>query len=158
VKCNIGNIIALIIGAIATLAAAIAAAHFWLGAVPLFIAAALVAVVSFYFIPAIKNALLACPESCKVSSLINTLGQAAAILSVVAFLVAGAMQLTALAFIASWILSWLGVAMEAAVAALTYSGIATCFIVMLILFGLLTQVLANQKCLQQPNPPQPVLQ
>jgi hypothetical protein len=156
VKCNIGNITALIIGAIATLAAAIAAAHFWLGAIPLFIAAALVAAVAFGFIPAIKNALLACPESCKVSSLINTLGQAASILSFVAFLVAGAMQIAALAFIATWFLSWLGVSMEVAVAALTYSGIATCFIVMLLLFGLLTQVLANSKCLQQNR--QPVIQ
>src|SRR5262245_42640507 len=113
-KCSLDRVRNLILGAIAALTAAIALAVFWIAALPLFAAAALVASVSLYFIPEIKKALVEYAkcrgpsEKCSLAPTINTLGQAAAILSVVSFAVAGALQIAALALIASFFLSWLG--------------------------------------------------
>jgi hypothetical protein len=67
--------------------------------------------------------------------------------SFIGFAIAAALQITALGFLFSWFLAWIGVGIEAAVAALVYTDIAICFAVILMLVGLLTQVLANQKCL-----------
>ena len=126
------------------LSIAIALALLWVAAIPLFAAAALVAAVSFYFIPEIKQALLdyaACrgpSDKCMISVGINTLGQAASILSAIAFLVAGVLEIAALAFISSWILAWLSVSMQTAVAYLVNSGITACVIVTGILLGVLS--------------------
>lgn len=154
-NCSLNTVAALILSAIGILGAAIAMAHFWPTVAPLFVAAAFVAAVSFGLIPAIKNALLAYQtcrgrsEKCTISSLINTLGQAASIISFVSFAVAASMQIAALAALASWVLAWLGVAMEVAVAALVYSGMATCGIVMGILVGVLTQSYAYKNCMDR---------
>ncbi|MDH4161992.1 MAG: hypothetical protein OEW15_04800 [Nitrospirota bacterium] len=152
-NCKLDTVTALIAGATALLLAAIALAYYWPTAYPLFGAAALVAAVSFGMIPAIKNALIAYAEcrgasdKCSISYAINTLGQAASILSVVAFTVAALLQLTALAFISSWILALIGVAMEAAVAALVYSGIAACVATIGIFAGVLTNAYSYKSCM-----------
>jgi len=153
-NCSLSTVNALIWGAIAALLAAMALAFFWVAALPLFAAAALVASVSFYFIPHIKQALLdyaTCrgPGNCTISEGVNTLGQAAAMLSLVAFALAGAMEITALGFIFSWFLSWLGMAMQAAVLALVHTGLVSCAIVILILIGVLTNAYAYKKCMDK---------
>lgn len=151
--CNLNTVLGLVAGASALLAAAIVAAYYWPTAYPLFGAAALVGVVSFGLIPAIRNALIAYADcrgestKCSISYSINTLGQAASILSVVSFTVAGLLQVTALAFLASWILAFIGVAMEVAVAALVYSGIAACGATILIFAGVLTKAYSYKSCM-----------
>jgi len=153
--CSLDSVRNLILGAIACLLAAIALAYFWVAAIPLFAAAALVATVSFYFIPAIKDALLAyatCRGSsgkCTVSTGVNALGQAAAVLSLISFALAGAMEVAALAFIFSWFLSWIGIGMQAAVAILVTSGISSCAIVILILLGVLSNAYSYKSCMDQ---------
>ena len=153
-NCSLSTVNALIWGAIAALLAAMALAYLWVAALPLFAAAALVASVSFYFIPHIKQALLdyaTCrgPGNCSITEGVNTLGQAAAMLSLVAFALAGAMEITALGFIFSWFLSWLGVAMQVAVLALVHTGLVSCAIVVLILIGVLTNVYAYKNCMDK---------
>lgn len=73
----------------------------------------------------------------------------AATLSVVAFAAAGALQLSALAFISSWILAFLGVALEVAVQHLVISGRASCWIAIAILIGVLTNTLSFAGCMDQ---------
>jgi putative Mn2+ efflux pump MntP len=154
-NCSLNAVAGWIALAIAMLVAAIVASYLWVTAVSLFIAAALVAAVSFAVIPAIKNALIAyvqCrgnSDKCSISLGINTLGQAASVLSSVSFLLAAVMQVAALAFLYSWILSWLGVTIEAAVAKLVLAGQFSCAFVALILIGVLTNAWSFKSCMDQ---------
>ena len=158
-NCNLDKVNGLIAAAIAALVAAIALASFWVTALPLFAAAALVASVSFYFIPKIKDALneyAACrgpSKACRINSTVDTLGQVAATLSVIAFTAAAVLQIAALAFLYSWVLSWLGVTTMAAVALLVTAGKYSCAIAILLLIGVLSNAWAFKKCMdsQQPN-------
>jgi hypothetical protein len=161
-NCSLSNVVALIWSAIAALLGAMAAAYLWPTAAPLFVAAGLVATVSFVLIPAIKSAILdyaACrggTKTCPLASGIDTLGQVAATISAVSFGVAGALQVTALVFLFSWFLSWLGVATEVAVVALVYSGIAACGIGVLLLLGVLSNVYGYKSCMDDQSPVAPV--
>lgn len=152
-NCSLNKVAGLITAAIAALSAAITLATLWITALPLFAAAALVASVSFYFIPEVKKALneyVACrgpSGSCRIAQTIDTLGQVAATLSVTAFTAAALMQITALAFLYSWFLSWLGVSMMAAVALLVTAGKYSCAISILLLLGVLTNAWAFKKCM-----------
>jgi hypothetical protein len=154
-NCSLDTVRNLILGAIAALLAAIALAGFWMTALPLFAAAALVASVSFYFIPAIRKALVEYArcrgpsDKCTVANTINTLGQAAAILSVVSFALAGAMQIAALALIATWLLAWLGLTIQAAVAILVTTGVAACATVVFVLIGVLSNAYSFKSCMDQ---------
>jgi hypothetical protein len=165
----LSDVEALLWSAIGALLAAIAAAHFWPSAVPLFVAAALVATVSFVLIPKIKAGLLAyaacrgVTTTCTLATGIDTLGQVAAIVSAVAFAAAGALQITALAFLFTWFLAAIGVAIEVAVVALVYSGIAGCVIGVLLLLGVLSNAFAYKRCMDKQDsglglPPGPILQ
>jgi len=157
-NCSLNKVAALIASAIAALLAAIALAYLWITALPLFAAAALVASVAFYFIPAIKQALLdyvACrgpSDKCRISLTIDTLGQAAATLSAVSFAIAAAMQVAALVFLFSWFLAWIGVGMMVAVLFLVKAGIFSCAITALILLGVLSNAWAYKKCMDQQQP------
>jgi hypothetical protein len=158
-NCSLNKVAGLIAAAIAALIAAIGLSYLWITALPLFGAAALVASVAFYFIPAIKQAILdyvACrgpSDKCRISLALDNLGQAAAILSVVSFAVAATMQIAALAFLYSWFLSWLGVGMMAAVVLLVKAGQYSCAITGLILLGVLSNVWAYKKCMDEQQPP-----
>lgn len=160
-ECSLNKVAGLISAAIAALVAAIALSYFWITALPLFAAAALVASVAFYFIPAIKQAILdyvACrgpSDKCRISLALDNLGQAAAVLSVVSFAAAAIMQIAALAFLYSWLLSWLGVSMMVAVAFLVKAGQFSCAITVLILLGVLSNVWAYKKCMDQQQPSGP---
>jgi hypothetical protein len=154
VKCSLSGVNAYIALAIAALVLALVFAALWVTAIPLFAAAALVATVAYVLIPKIKSELqayVACrgPGKCSISISINTLGQAAATLSVVSFTLAAALQLTALALIASWFLSWLGLSIEAAVAILVRSGMFACAITVLLLLGVLTNAIAFKNCMDK---------
>jgi hypothetical protein len=162
-NCSLNTLAELITAAIAALLSAIGLAYFWITALPLFAAAALVASVAFYFIPAIKQALLdyaACrgpSDKCRMSLTIDTLGQAAATLSAISFAVAAAMQVAALAFLFSWFLSWLGVSMMVAVLFLVKAGIFSCAITALLLLGVLSNAWAYKKCMDEQQPGGPVV-
>lgn len=154
-NCSLSTVAGLISAAIALLVAAIAISYFWVAAVPLFIAAGLVASVSFGLIPAIKNALAAYAQcrgasgKCSISLGINTLGQAAATLSLISFLAAAIMEVAALAFLYSWFLAWLGVSIQVAVAFMVTSGQFSCAITVLILLGVLSNAWSYKNCMDQ---------
>jgi hypothetical protein len=136
-----------------------ALAYFWVAAIPLFTAAALVAGVSLYFIPAIKTALLAyaacrgsrgkCPS---LSIGVNALGQAAIILSLISFVLAGSLEIAALAFIVSWFLGWLGLLMQVSVLHFVEAGVASCVVAIIILIGVLTNAYSYKSCMDQQDP------
>lgn len=154
-NCSLNTVAGLISAAIALLLAAIVISYFWVAAVPLFIAAGLVASVSFGLIPAIKNALVAyaqcrgSSDKCSISLGINNLGQAAATLSLISFLVAAVMEVAALAFLYSWFLAWLGVSIQVAVAFMVKSGQFSCAITILILLGVLSNAWSFKNCMDQ---------
>jgi hypothetical protein len=154
-NCSLNTLATLISIAIAMLLAAIVVSYLWVAAVPLFIAAGLVAGVSFGIIPAIKNALndyTACrgpSDTCSISLGINTLGQVAATLSLISFLAAAVMEVAALAFLYSWFLAWLGVSIQVAVAYMVKSGQFSCAIAILILLGVLTNAWSYKSCMDQ---------
>jgi len=154
-NCNLNRVVALILGAIAALLAAIGLANLWPTAYPLFAAAALVAGVAYVAIPAIKQALLdyaACRGGAgKCASALNltidTLGQVAATISAITFAAAGALQIAALAAIFSGFLAFLGVGAEAAVVWLVRAGTFACAIAILLLLGVLTNANGFKSCL-----------
>jgi hypothetical protein len=154
-NCSLNTVAGLISAAIALLLGAIVLSYAWVAAAPLFIAAAMVATVSLYFIPHIKAALLAYAAcrgpagKCSLSLGINNLGQAAAVLSLVSFLAAGLLEIAALALLASWILAFLGVTAQAAVAALVTAGQFSCAIVILVLLGVLTNAWSFKSCMDK---------
>jgi hypothetical protein len=152
-NCNLNAVNAWVWVAIGFLLAALAFSFFWVAALPLYIAAALVLTVSLVFIPQIKNALLAYAEcrgpsdKCTISQGVNTLGQAAAALSAVAFLVAAVLETSALAFIYSWILSWLAWPLQSAVNFFVHSGQLTCVVVIVLLVGVLSNAYGYKSCM-----------
>lgn len=155
-NCSLNSVYAWISAAIATLAAAVVAALFFVTAVPLFIAAALVAVVAYVLIPQIKSALQAygncrgpvgkCPP---ISLTIDTLGQAAATLSALTFIYAAVLELGVAAVVGSWIFSWLAPTLQAAVVKLVHGGCYGCAITALILIGVLSNAISFQNCMNQ---------
>jgi hypothetical protein len=164
-NCSLDDVRNLILWALLCLGVAIALAALWVSAWSLFPAAVLVAAVSYYFIPAIKQALLdyaACrgpSDKCNINTIgIDTLGQAAAILSAISFFAAGVMEIAALAFLYSWFLAWLGVSIQAAVAYLVYTGISACVVVIGILLGVLSNAYSYKSCMDQQDTGPVVLQ
>jgi len=153
-NCSLSTVNIYISIAIAFLVGAIALSYFWVAAIPLFAAAGLVAAVSYGFIPAIKNALNAyaqCrgPGKCTIMTGINTLGQAAGTLSVLSFAAAAVLEVAALAFLYSWLLAWLGVTIQVAVAKMVMAGQYSCAITILILLGVLIDAWAYKSCMDQ---------
>ncbi|HET8888197.1 MAG TPA: hypothetical protein VFQ41_04780 [Candidatus Angelobacter sp.] len=154
-NCSLSTVYLWISLGIALLILAIGISYAWVAAIPLFIAAGIVATVAYYIIPKIKSALLdyatcrGTAGKCSISLSINTLGQAASTLSVVSFTLAGLMELGALALIYSWFLAWLGVSIQAAVATLVLAGQFACAITALILLGVLTNANSFKSCMDQ---------
>lgn len=151
-NCSLNTVYAWIAAGIALLLSAITLAYLWVAAVPLFVAAGLVAAVSFGVIPALKSALQAymqCrgPGKCTISAAINTLGQLAATLSLISFLAAAVMEVAALAFLYSWFLAWLGVSIQIAVAYMVQAGQYSCAIAILLFLGVLTNAIVYKSCM-----------
>jgi len=137
-----------------TLAIALVVVIFTVGG--LFAAAALVALVVAYFLPEIEKAIREYATSrgpsdkCIVRTLgVDTFAAAIVALGCVSFALAGAMQITALAFLSSIILAWLGVALQVAVNDLVVAGIATCTTVIGILSGLLPLIYGYKRCMDK---------
>jgi len=59
------------------------------------------------------------------------------------------MEVAALAFLYSWILSWLGVSLQVAVAFMVKSGQFACAIAILILLGALSNAWSYKSCMDQ---------
>lgn len=171
-NCSLKSVLLNIVIAIALLSLAIALSYWWPTAYPLFVAAAAVVVVALKLIPSIKNGLseyaecretprtplIGAPKGCSISYSINHLGQAASILSAISFAAAGALQIAALAAFASIVLAWLGVALEAAVVALVYSGQVSCGAVILLLIGVRTDANAYKRCMDRVESPEITLE
>jgi hypothetical protein len=157
-NCSLGSVYAYLALALVLLRAALTAALLWTAALPLFVAAGLVATVAYFLIPRIKDAqqaYAACrgpSGKCTISPSTHTLGQAAATFSVIAFAAAAALQLTALALIATWILAWLGMTVQAAVALLLHAGMYSGAITLLLLIGVMSNAALFKSCMdQQPS-------
>jgi hypothetical protein len=153
-NCSLNTVYIYVSLAVALLVAASVATFFWVTAFPLFLAAAAVAAVAYVLIPAIKNALLqyaACrgpTGKCQPpTQAIDTLGQAAASLSVFTFLLAAAIQIAALAFLQSIVLAFLGPPLELAVLKLVWSGRIGCWVAIALLIGVLINALGFASCM-----------
>lgn len=157
-NCSLTTVNSLISAAIAALLGAIALAYWWPVAYPLFAAAALVATVSFVLLPKIRSAFLdyvncrGRSDKCSPSLVVDTAGQVAAAISAIAFALAGALQIAAIAAFAVYFLAWIGVGLEVAVVYLVRSGMFACAIGVLLLVGVLSNVLAYKSCLDKQNP------
>ena len=157
-NCSLNSVIALISAAIAALAGAIALAIIFFNLPGLIIATILVGTVTFALIPQIKAGLQAYAdcrgpsETCTMSLALNTLGQAAGIISIISFAAAIALLITALAFIVSVILSWLGLTLAAAAEILQIAGCVGCGAGILILLGVMTNALAYKACRDSQSP------
>lgn len=153
--CSLDTVAGLVAGAIALLAAAIGLAIYWATVLPLLGAAAIVGTVSFVFIPAIKKAVTdyaTCrgpTATCSLSPVINTLGQAGNVLSLIGFTAAAALQIAAIAFYASIILAWVGIPLSAAASGFTGAGIVGCGATILILAGMLTNAYSFKSCMDR---------
>jgi hypothetical protein len=157
-QCNLAKVYVLIASAIAMLAAAIAAASIFFNVPGLIVAIALALAVSgipgtnLGIIAQIRLGLLEYDqcrgpsERCRIGPNIDLLGQAASLLSVVAWTIALVLQISALGFITSFFLSWLGVSLAAAGEALKWSGIVGAGAAAAVLIGLLTQVRNYEAC------------
>jgi hypothetical protein len=150
--CSLSKFYRMLWEAIGLLALAIAGALIPLNIIGLVASVASVATVSFVLIPAMREELKAYDtcmgptQSCSVGPNIDLLGQLASILSLVAFAAALALEIPAIAALASVFLAWLGVTLEAAASALKYSGCVACGAGILILLGLLTNVDQYESC------------
>lgn len=82
----------------------------------------------------------------------DTAGQVAAAISAIAFALAGALQIAAIAAFAVYFLAWIGVGLEVAVVYLVRTGMCACAIGVLLLLGVLSNVLAYKSCLDTQNP------
>jgi hypothetical protein len=149
----------MIASAIALLAAAVVGALIPFNVVGLGISIASVLTVSIYLIPAMRAELRAFDTcmgpstKCSVGPNIDLLGQVASIVSAVAFIAALALEISAIAAIATVIFAWIGLTLEAGAALLKYSGIVASGAAGLILVGLLTNVRNYEACRTAENTP-----
>jgi hypothetical protein len=164
-NCSLNTVIGLIVAAMAALAAAIGMAVIFFNLPGVIVAIALVGTVTFVLIPQINSGLQAYAtcrgpsKSCNLSFAltINTLGQLAAILSIIAWVVAAILLAGALTLITSVVLAWLGVTVAAAAEILQVSGAVSCGVGILILAGVLTNALGYKSCrdAEGTSPPPP---
>jgi hypothetical protein len=142
----------LIASAIALLALAVVGALIPFNVVGLAISIASVLTVSIFLIPAMRAELRAFDTcmgpstNCSVGPNIDLLGQVASIVSAVAFIAALALEISAIAAIATIFFAWIGLTLEAGAALLKYSGIVASATAGLILVGLLTNVRNYEAC------------
>ena len=151
-NCSLTKTYALIVGAIAMLAAAVVLAYFFLNWIALLAAIALALTVSVAMIPAIRSSILAyvaCrgpSQRCSIGSTIDVLGQAAALVSVVSWTIAVALEIPAIAALASFFLAWLGASLAGAAAALRITGIVGAAACAAVLAGVATNVAGYAAC------------
>ena len=151
-SCSLTKTYVLISIAVAMLAAAVVLALFFLNWVALLAAIALAATVSFAMIPAIRSSIrdyVTCrgpSQRCSISSAIDTLSQAAVLLSIVSWTVAVALEIPAVAALASFFLAWIGVSLAALAVPLRLNGIAGAAACAVVLIGVATNVASYAAC------------
>lgn len=139
--------------AVCLMALAVALASNWPTAAPLFGAATAIALLCSIVIPKMRQALfdyVACrgPSiKCTLGTTLNKIAQITALLSGISFALAGVLQVAALALLYSFVLSWLGVAAEVAVAALVSAGIIACGAALTLLIIAQGYVYAFKRCM-----------
>lgn len=151
-NCSLSKFYTMIASAIALLALAVAGALVPFNVVGLSVSIASVLTVSIFLIPGMRAELRAFDTcmgpstKCSVGPNIDLLGQVASIVSAVAFIAALALEISAIAAIATVIFAWIGLTLEAGAALLKYSGIVASAAAGLILVGLLTNVRNYEAC------------
>ena len=157
-NCSLTKTYALIASAIAMLAVAVVLAWFFLNWIALLAAIALAGTVSLGMIPAIRgsiDAYVACrgpSRRCSIASAIDVLGQAAALVSVAAWVAAVALEIPALAALASWFFAWLGVSLAGIAAGLRVSGIVGAVACAAVLAGVATNAAGYAACRDSEGP------
>ena len=150
--CSLNAVYAWIFGAIGALAAAMALAYFLLNIPALIAAIALVSAVAFYMIPQLRSALNAYAtcrgpiRDCSIGQAINTLGQAAAIVSVVAYVLALGFEIAAIAAFLSWFLGWLGGILTLTALGMVIAGNWASLATIFLLLGVLTDAIVFKNC------------
>jgi hypothetical protein len=151
-NCSLTKPYALIAAAIAMLCGAAALGYFFLNWISLLVAVGLVSTVSFVMIPEIHSSIndyVACrgpSQRCSIAPVINNLGIAAELISIVSWTVAAALEIPAIAALASFFFAWIGVALEAVAAGLRLTGIASALAASGILVGVLSNLVAYKAC------------
>ena len=151
-NCSLTKTYALIAAAIAMLGAAMALAYFFLNWVVLLVAIGLAASVDYVMIPEILSSIRAYAicrgpsQRCSIDLTISTLGQAAALISITSWVVAVALEISAIAAFLSFFFSWLGIPMAATAAALRITGIVGAGACIGVLLGVLTNVRNYEAC------------
>jgi hypothetical protein len=151
-NCSLTKTYALIFGAIAMLGVAIVLAYFFLNWPALLVAIGLAATVSFVMIPQIRSSIsdyATCrgpSQRCSINSTIDILGQAAALISIVSWVGAVALEIPALAALASILFAWLGVTLAGLAASLRITGIVGAGACIGVLLGVLTSVIDYKAC------------
>lgn len=161
-NCSLSKFYGFLATAIGLLLLAIAGALIPYNVVGLIISIASVLSVSFGLIPAMRDELKAY-DACmgpstncgSIASSIDLLGQAAAIISAIAFILALSLEIPAIAALATVIFGWIGLALEAGAYALKLSGIIACGVTILILIGLVSRVKVYEDCRNAERAPKP---
>jgi hypothetical protein len=152
INCSLATAYTLIAAAIVALGAAIALAAIFFNIPGLVVAIALVLTVSFYLIPSIRKELTTYEQCrgpstrCSMASNINLLGQAAMLISVLAWGAALVGYIACLAALLSWFLAWLCGILVPAAESLKWAGIFANGAAILILIGLRTNVANYEAC------------
>jgi hypothetical protein len=152
VSCSLTKTYVLISVAIAMLVAAVVLAYFFLNWVALLAAIALAATVSFAMIPAIRSSIrdyVTCrgpSQRCSISPAIDVLSQAAVVLSITSWTIAVALEIPAVAALASAFLAWLGVSLAVLAVPWRLPGIGCAAACAAVLVGVLTNVSGYAAC------------
>jgi hypothetical protein len=151
-NCSLATAYALIATAITALGAAIALAAIFFNVPGLAVAIGLVLTVSLYLIPRIRDELTAYEQCrgpstrCSMASNINLLGQAAALISVIAWGAALVGYIACLVASASFFFAWLCGVLVPLAEVLKWSGIVANGAAIAILVGLVTNVANYKSC------------
>lgn len=151
-KCSTTKTYILISSAVTMLGTAVALAYIFLNWVGLIFAIGLAATVSFVMIPQIRHAIREYSDcrgpsqGCDVSSSINSLGQAAALVSIVSWTIAVALEIPALAALASIFFSWIGATLAAVAAGLRLTGAIGAAACAAVLVGVATNFASYVAC------------
>lgn len=150
--CSLDTALGIIGVAAATLGVAIGVVAGFFNIPGLIVAIALLGTVAFGLISAIRDALRAyeiCrgPSArCSINTVLSVLGLAGLLFAIGCFTAALALQITALAFLTSWILAWLSIAPAAAAEALKAAGIASVALAIVMLVATAAAAVSYRAC------------
>jgi hypothetical protein len=161
-QCSLALAYGLITAAIAALGIASALAAIFFNIPALIAAIGLVLTVSFVLIPQIRAAIESydrCKgpsKSCRLDLSVNTLGQAAMLTAVAAWIVALALQILAVFHFGTVFLAWLGALELGTSEVLKWGGVVSNIAAVGVLIGLLTMVAVYEACRNRESDPGPI--